>query len=804
MSIEIDKRIISLIKYSKHRNHRCCICLMGEESSKQIPVLYNVLAANSLTACNSIIWCHKKEKNIDKNLSIQNENLTEFIKTKDIQFISYNESEKILGQTIDLLVLQDFESLTPNLIALSIETVRGGGLIVLLLDNVESIESMTKIKSNFLLDDDFVPRYNKRLFRSLINSSFILFLNSACEILPFSKFNLQIENFEDEKKIKSENVTSNDSENILINMTRTSDQSNVVNKLFSVLKDRTNRSIFSIQAGRGRGKSVALGLTITRAIQLKFSSIYISAPALENVKVLFDFLIKGLNAIGYIKYKDFKIVYSFKSRKRLIQRIEILKDMKQTIEYFSPFDELKYHPDMLIVDEAAAIPLPILKKLLFPNLIIMATTISGYEGTGRAFSIKMSEYLKQKTDSDNPFSYNELNMINSIRYGNSDPVEKWLNNILLLNAEPQKITKCPIPSSCDLFYVDRDLLFSGHSHSEMILKDVFSLFIASHYKNSPNDIQILADSPSHEIFTLLTNVNENEQCVPRVLCAIHVSFEGKCKNGSSKKGNLIPWIISESHFDNDILNYLGIRIVRIAVHPDYMSMGYGSRALDLLFKFFDTNQLPAISKIKFSNEESILFYELKNVYVPKLSWIGTSFGLNERLMNFWKKHNLIPICVKQTVSFITGEYSSILLKEFNNGLSGKIQQYYKNFKTRFVGQLSYSFRNLNDKLCLILIFNKIIGKFDEKIEFSKQDLDRIDKYCRGTLDILQIIDIIPLIARQYFTENIDVKLNFLQKSILLMIGCQNKSVKEVSKIHKLKEYEVNSVLMKIFNIIYKK
>ncbi|EQB61965.1 hypothetical protein NAPIS_ORF00462 [Vairimorpha apis BRL 01] len=318
-------------------------------------------------------------------------------------------------------------------------------------------------------------------------------------------------------------------------MTRTSDQSNVITELFSVLKDRTNRSIYSIQAGRGRGKSVALGLTIAKAIQLKFSSIYISAPALENVKVLFDFLIKGLEAIGYIKYKDYKIIYSFKSKKRLIHRLEILKDTKQSIEYFSPFEELKYHPDMLIVDEAAAIPLPLLKKLLFPNLIIMATTISGYEGTGRAFSLKMIDYIKHKTDSDNPFIYKELYMTNSIRYGNNDPVEKWLNNILLLNVESQKISKCPIPSSCNLFYVDRDLLFSGHSHTEILLKDIFSLFIASHYKNSPNDIQILADSPSHEIFTLLTSINENNQVIPRVLCAIHISFEGKCKNSLSKK-----------------------------------------------------------------------------------------------------------------------------------------------------------------------------------------------------------------------------------------------------------------------------
>ncbi len=30
-----------------------------------------------------------------------------------------------------------------------------------------------------------------------------------------------------------------------------------------------------------------------------------------------------------------------------------------------------------------------------------------------------------------------------------------------------------------------------------------SLFISSHYKNSPNDLQMLSDSPSHLLFVLL-------------------------------------------------------------------------------------------------------------------------------------------------------------------------------------------------------------------------------------------------------------------------------------------------------------
>lgn len=807
MAFQLDNRISSLIKYSNHVNHRCFFVLIGENTKNFIPTIYNLLSTNSTKSVESIIWCHKNDaivKEVKQSQNEEDENkLKDFFKSQDIQFISYNEGDKILGQTVDLLILQDFESLTPNLIALSVETVRGGGIIVLLLDNVASIDLMINTKSSFLLEDDFVPRYNKRLFRSLINTSFTIFLNNTFQVMPITRFNLESINFT--KKVISkveEDVNVLDTNEILINMAKTMDQTEVLKEFMNAVKDRTERTIFSLQAGRGRGKSVALGLAIAKAVELKYSSIYISSPALENIKMLFTFLIKGLEALGYKKYEDFKIVYSFKSKKRLVQRIEVLRNMKQTIEYFNPFDELKYHPDMFVIDEAAAIPLPLLKKLLFPNLIFMATTSSGYEGTGRAFSTKMSEYLHEQSNSDNPFSYKELFMNASIRYGNNDPVEKWLNNTLLLNIDIKKINKCPVPSSCDLYYVDKDVLFSGNSHSEKILNDIFSIFIASHYKNSPNDIQILADSPSHEIFTLVTPSNEKDESLPRILCAIHVSFEGRCEKGLLKKGNLIPWIVSEANFDIEFIKYLGMRVVRIAVHPDYMSMGYGSRALDLLVNWMKENQHSLLTRLrKPLNENNILFYESSDILLPKISWIGTSFGVTSRLMNFWKKHDLIPICIKQTVSYITGENTIILMKSLDLRLELTFKKYYKNFKTRFIGQMAYSFKHFNSSLCILLLFNRMYKEVEETILFSNEDKDRIQRYCSGTADLLQIIDLLPLIARKYFNEQLESSLSILQQSVLLMIGCQHKSIDDVCNIFKLKIYEVNTILMKILNIL---
>ena len=41
-----------------------------------------------------------------------------------------------------MLILQDFEAITPNLLARTIETVEGGGIIVLLLKTMTSLRQL--------------------------------------------------------------------------------------------------------------------------------------------------------------------------------------------------------------------------------------------------------------------------------------------------------------------------------------------------------------------------------------------------------------------------------------------------------------------------------------------------------------------------------------------------------------------------------------------------------------------------------------------------------------------------------------
>lgn len=60
---------------------------------------------------------------------------------------------------------------------------------------------------------------------------------------------------------------------------------------------------------------------------------------------------------------------------------------------------------------------------------------------------------------------------------------------------------CSLHSNVVFFY--RDLLLSGYPRTEEFLKEIISLLVASHYRNSPDDLHILADCATQHLFVLL-------------------------------------------------------------------------------------------------------------------------------------------------------------------------------------------------------------------------------------------------------------------------------------------------------------
>lgn len=233
--------------------------------------------------------------------------------------------------------------------------------------------------------------------------------------------------------------------------------------------------------------------------------------------------------------------------------------------------------ELVVIDEAAAIPLPYVKSLMGPYLVFMASTINGYEGTGRSLSLKLIQQLRdssmgisglEKTEGADKKAQEgvkknaagrvlrEIKLEEPIRYTAGDTVESWLNQLLCLDATlaPKAQGSCPHPSECELYFVNRDTLFSYHKAAEAFLQRMVSIYVASHYKNTPNDLQLLSDAPAHNIFVLLAPVDETTNSLPEILAVVQVALEGEISKdsilaglsrGERASGDLIPWTVSQ-------------------------------------------------------------------------------------------------------------------------------------------------------------------------------------------------------------------------------------------------------------------
>lgn len=184
---------------------------------------------------------------------------------------------------------------------------------------------------------------------------------------------------------------------------------------------------------------------------IRYSNIFVTSPTPENLKTLFEFIFKGFDALDYQEHTDYELVQSTNPEfNNAIIRVNIFRDHRQTIQYIHPSDSAKLgQAELLVIDEAAAIPLPLVKNLLGPYLVFMASTINGYEGTGRSLSLKLIQQLRQQSASFSGSNnveirkqlqqsasgkiLHELELNESIRYAPGDQVEKWLNNVLCLD-----------------------------------------------------------------------------------------------------------------------------------------------------------------------------------------------------------------------------------------------------------------------------------------------------------------------------------------------------------------------------------
>ncbi|KAJ5656996.1 RNA cytidine acetyltransferase [Penicillium longicatenatum] len=898
----IDSRIPTLIRNCVQEKKRSFFVVVGDRAKDVIVNLHYIMSSVDVKQNKSVLWAYKKdllgftshrkkrEAKIKKEVKYgireanQEDPFELFITLNQIRYVYYKETEKILGNTYGMCILQDFEAMTPNLLARTVETVEGGGMVLLLLKSMSSLKQLytmsMDIHSRYRTEahDDVVARFNERFILSLGSCASCLVVDDELNVLPISggKNVKPLPPPDPPTKIK-ESLEGTEPLCSLVKVAKTGDQAQALLGFTDAITEKTLKTTVALTAGRGRGKSAALGLAIATAIYHGYSNVFITSPSPENLKTLFEFVFKGFDTLGYTDHLDYTILQSTNPdfNKAIVKvNIHIHNKHRQTIQYIQPQDaHVLGQAELLVIDEAAAIPLPLVRKLMGPYLIFMASTINGYEGTGRSLSLKLIQQLREQSQnggksdgadgtdvadrSTGKASKNsgmnfggrklkEIKLQEPIRYAKKDPVEQWLSQVLCLGAtdvdEAEKESMREIMGTkaslsldkYQLLQVNRDTLFSFNPVSEEFLQKMIKLYVSSHYKNTPNDLQLMSDAPAHQLYVLVPPIDEKSTKVPEPLCVIQVALEGRISRqsvlnslsrGQRAGGDLIPWLVSQQFQDEDFATLSGARIVRVATHPDCTGRGLGKLAIQLLVDFFegkftslDEGMIaPQEEMVRVTDEELAnanlldddvrvrnihtmppLFTRLTERRPDALDYIGVSYGLTHSLQRFWMKSSFHPVYLRQTPNELTGEHSCVMLRTLATGTNDAawLGSFSRDFHRRFLALLSYQFRQFPVILSLIIRESANAGakldtaaaprplkKADLDADFSPFDLKRLDSYANNLLDYHVIMDMIPRIAEYYFSGRLGdkVKLGGHQMEILLGIGLQRKTVDDLEK-----------------------
>jgi N-acetyltransferase 10 len=903
-----------ILAHISQEKKRSFFVVVGDRQKDVIVNLYHILLNVDVKLNKSVLWAYKnkllgfsshrkkREKKIKSEIKrgirdVDTEDPFElFVSTQNIHYAYYKETDRILGNTYGMCILQDFEALTPNLLARTIETVEGGGLVILLLKGMNSLKQLytmsMDVHSRYRTEahSDVVARFNERFILSLGKCDSCLVVDDELNVLPISggKHVKQLAPPDPELEGKTprakelaevkESLADSPLVGDLVKLSKTVDQAKALLTFIEAIQEKTLRSTVALTAARGRGKSAALGVAIAAAVAHSYSNIYITSPSPENLKTLFEFILKGFDALGYVDHQEYNIVQSTDpNMAKVIVKINIHRQHRQTIQYIKPEDAHELgQADLLVIDEAAAIPLPLVQKLLGPYLIFMASTINGYEGTGRSLSLKLIKQLRDQSrggktngttqvvdrstgkeardGGENAMaarSLREITLSEPIRYAEGDSVEKWLNNLLCLNATLPKSTSaqgCPHPKECQLLHVNRDTLFSYNPAAEKFLQKMMALYVASHYKNTPNDLQLMSDAPAHQLFVLVASTETSG--LPEPLCVIQVALEGQISResvlnslnrGQRAGGDLIPWTIAQQFQDENFASLSGARVIRIATNPEYTNMGYGSRALELLVDFYD-GKLTGLSEsepqevegmrrvteaeledtsllqdnigVREASEMPALFARLPELKAPLLDYVGVSYGLTQQLHKFWKRAAFVPVYLRQTANDLTGEHTCIMLRSLETTESDGswVAAFAKDFQKRFLSLMSYQFRTFPAVTSLSIeesasagsrldsdLAAKPITKAELDALFTPFDLKRLDSYANNMLDYHVILDMLPSIAHLYFSGRLknSVKLSGVQSALLLAIGLQRKEFSDLEKELNLNSSQLMAMFVKV-------
>jgi tRNA(Met) cytidine acetyltransferase len=376
-----------------------------------------------------------------------------------------------------------------------------------------------------------------------------------------------------------------------------------------------------MEADRGRGKSSAAGLA-AGALAAGGDDVVVTAAERRGCREVFERareLLDALDAAG-----DHPGEYHLRAAGD-----ETADDESKGSVRFEPVGDVVDSPDdgdVLVVDEAATVPVRRLAATLDADRVAYATTVHGYEGTGRGFDVRFRDRLEER-DHD----VVDCRLADPIRYAAGDPVEVWAFRALLLDARPpvDDLVADATPESVTYRELDAAALLAD----EHLLRETFGSLVLAHYRTEPDDLARLLDAPNLSVRALVHDGH--------VACVALLAREGDLSasrrasmyEGGRVKGNMLPDVLTSQLRDEAAAATVGYRVVRIATHHAVRRSGLASHLLSTV----------------------------RDEVAGDVDWLGSGFGATPELVDLWRENGYGSVHLSTTRNDASGEYSAIVL-----------------------------------------------------------------------------------------------------------------------------------------------
>ncbi|MFT4946429.1 MAG: tRNA(Met) cytidine acetyltransferase [Natronomonas sp.] len=525
--------------------------------------------------------------------------------------LSRHEAGQLLGTSREAIVADCHGRCEPNTLGQLVGTVSGGGLFVLLTPPLSAWPYRRDAFDRSLA----VPPFSVEAVGANFRRRFIetLFAHRGITIVDAERGAIESDgSFEPPPRLPAARPDPPEGSSFprtAFAACLTADQADAV----AALQQLQNGGAVVVESNRGRGKSSAAGLA-AGALAHAGGDILVTAPTADSAGALFDRAAELLEALEADPTGDDKT------------RITACPGQ---IRYEQPAAaaELPGSPDAVIVDEAAALPVRVLESFLDAPAVAFTTTIHGYEGAGRGFSIRFRDRLAESN-----FEVTECSLVEPIRYAPADPIEVWSFRALALDATAaaDQLVESATPESVSYRRPSGEQLRAD----EQTLREVFGLLVDAHYRTDPNDLARLLDAPNVAVHCLF----EGSHVAAVALCAreggLAEQLRRRIHDGERVRGNLIPDVLTSQLQDRRAGKPVGWRVMRIATHEAARSRGLGSALLDHVRGA--------------AREEDV-------------DYLGVSYGVTPGLTDFWAVNGFGTVHLSTTRNARSGEHSVVMV-----------------------------------------------------------------------------------------------------------------------------------------------